>query len=360
MLEYINNLNLESSINKEEIFNLFKTTSSDINSTIQSKIDSSKNISDFFNKYTNINMNSISSAIDNFNHHFSNILIPSSNHFNENLEVYINVVSTIILVIHYCLKIKTIVDNKLKEIQQNFTEGILNNKLEEPYKDKIIEFNLLSNSALSLPSQKEINFSNYIDNRPKIFNHFDSNQRNFIKGDPTPKFFVFENDPKSPLDNDNLNKEIENKENETKENKKQNKKYNNSPCSLITMSSISVINKNPEEKKNVNKKRIHSQINPLKKGIKLNGNHLIVRKNVSDKYLGKNEFSKETNRKNINKASRKSVSSCMERNLNNSSNKDLVVEFFKFVNELYKDKYIDESQKKNLKQLIIKYITLKK
>ena len=364
MIECIKNLNFEKSINKDEIFNLFKTKSNDINFIIQSKINSSKSIFDFFHQYTNIDITSISNSINYLNNQFSTFLNSSSKNFNENVEIYIYALSTIILVIHYCLKIKTIVSNKLKEIQQSLIAKILNNKLEEPYKDKIIEYSCLSNYALSHSEQKDISFSDFTDNnKSKIYNHFDSSQSNFNENDPTPKFFLFEKESPSFYNKNSKNQEIENKVSDCKN---QNK-YNKPSCSSISMSSILVLDKIPKEKKNIKKNgslnRFENHFNQNKKNIKENENLLSERKVVSDKYLDNNTFNKEDAIKktlfNI-KISKKSINSCMEREINNSENKDLFIKLMKFTNELYKDKYIDENQKKNLKQLIIKYINLKK
>ena len=46
-------------------------------------------------------------------------------------------------------------------------------------------------------------------------------------------------------------------------------------------------------------------------------------------------------------------------NNTNNGNKELFVELLKFANEIYKENYINEKQKKNLKQLIINYIAEK-
>ncbi len=207
MLECIDNLSFNSSINKDdEIFNLFKTKSPNINSIILSKIECHTKLFDFFNKHSNLDINAVSKSINNINNLFLNILIPNSINDNEDFEYYINVLSTIILTFHYILKIKAIIFKKVKEIQQGLIESILNSKFEEALKDKFIEYNSLCYSALKDPFQEETTFSTFLVNKPKVMNHFNSNgQKYFNKEEPTPKFFVFDKEPKIQF---NKNKKI--------------------------------------------------------------------------------------------------------------------------------------------------------
>ena len=372
MLDYINNLNLESSINKDQIFNLFKTKSSNINTIILSKIEDHKKISDFFCKYTNLDINSISNSIDILKNQFSKILIPCPKNNNGDLELYINILSTFILVIHYTNKLRTLFYNITKEIRQNLIGDLLNNKLGEPYKDKIIEYNSLAYSALSSTLKNEICFSKFIDNKPKILNHFESKgKRYFNKEDPTPTFFVFDKDTESPLNklnnqqgNENENQKLESKE-ETFQNKCT-KEVNKPSCSMISMSSLLVINNNREEKKKIKKKeslkkrvKRYSSLENKKIKIKSPMNNLIERKIVSGTSLNSKQINIEENKNCFNSERKNSVNYIFDKEGVNFGNKDIYAEFFKFANELYKDNYINENQKIGLKQLIIKYITFK-
>lgn len=388
MLDYINNLNFEDSINTDEMFNLYKTKSSNINSLILSKFDCHSKLFDFFSKYTELDINSISKSIENINNQLSITLIPNSKFANDTLEQYINVLSTIILTIHYTNKIILIFSKKLKEFQQDLIKGMINNNLSDDYIDKIIEYNYLSNSTLKPISQNEICFSNFVGNKPKVFNHFGPNtQKYFNLEDPTPKFSAYQNEQKSPKKrNNNIikenNKGYEKKKDEIK--KQPSNRANKSPSSLISMSSILVNNKKQEERnsfkkrrsiKNQNIKKIN-QLTPEKKNMKIKREVLTKgRKFFSDKILKnhKDIHSKDKKLKtlyNENKDNKNNGSeegeiqknSCKVlygKEINNSGNKELFVEFLKFTNDLYKEKYIDENQKKILKQLIIIYIASK-
>lgn len=364
MLECIDNLSFNSSINKDdEIFNLFKTKSPNINSIILSKIECHTKLFDFFNKHSNLDINAVSKSINNINNLFLNILIPNSINDNEDFEYYINVLSTIILTFHYILKIKAIIFKKVKEIQQGLIESILNSKFEEPLKDKFIEYNSLCYSALKDPFQEETTFSTFLVNKPKVMNHFNSNgQKYFNKEEPTPKFFVFDKEPKIQF---NKNKKIKenNKENNyniIKNKNEKNKKNvhrgsNKSSCSLVSMSSILVNNKNPEtelQNKNINKmniKKMKHYTTCEKKKLKSNLGNISERQTSSDKLLETEYFKSSL-------ASKKSSKTVI---VNNNGNKDLFVELLKFTNKIYKDKYINENQKKQLKQLIINYMVEK-
>lgn len=365
MLDYIINLNLEKSINKDELLDLFITKSSDINSILLSKIEPHSKISDFFSQYTNLDLNSIYNSINIINNQFSNT---SSKHLDGELETYINILSTIILTIHYGHKLKMIFFNKIKELQQNLIEDILNNKVEDPYKDKILEYNSLSYSILGTISKDKICFSKLMNNKPKIFNHFDSKGQNYFNNnkEPTPKFFISDNEPKSPFNKDFNKKENENQIEEFKKETSQGKSSKNVSKSSLSMSSILVINQNHKGKKKSKKKESPKKIKRFysleNNKIKLKMKDINERKIESNKILSDNQVKKEGNKKSTFFAltNKKSANSDMYKEANNSGKKELFAELIKFANELYKDNYIDENQKIVLKQLIIKYITFKR
>ena len=394
MLESIKNINLEGTIKKDEIFNLYKTKSSNINSLIMSKIDSHTTNLDFFAEYTDFDINYILKSIDNINNRFSNIFIPNLKFSKDELEQYINVLSTIILTIHYILKIKSIFCQKLKEFQQNLIKGMITENLEEAYKEKIIEYNTLSNSALKSlnKNQNQTCFSNFIGNKPKIFNHFDPNSQRYFSKDPTPKFNIFEKEPKSPFNKNITNYNTNNNNNEDSKEfdekfEKEKKKYSNhkpkNSNSSLSMSSILVINNEELEKpmkKTKNRKqnaRKSSHFTPEKKNFKLKKEKPIERKIVSDKILLKNQLIDQNEEKNIfylingnkgnkyidsdeeNIIQKDSCKTVLNKEINNIRNKELFVELLKFANDLFKEKLIDESQKKFLKQLIINYMASK-
>ena len=395
MLEYINNLNFECQINKDELLDLFKTKSSDVNSIILSKIDNFGKISDFFSQYTNLDVNSITKCIDNINVQYDNILMPNSNSSGIDLEYYLSSLSTIIITIHYSLKLKEIICKKFKYIQQHILEELLNKKIKDEYKDKIIDYNSLSITALNAPLKSEISFSSFLNNKPKVFNRFNSTGQKFFnnkKEDPTPKFFNLDNNDVRNSFNKNFKKKENNKELKTKRNSKN---TNSSSCSLISMSSILVTNKNQEKtmptlnekndnkinlkldsinvKINSNHKNHHDSISSTEKKEK-KGNNIFKLNNFSEKSIDTsiwnlNESERNERRKNnslfggnnnqTEVMRKKSSNSVIDKEINNSSNKELFVELLKFANEIYKDKYIDEKQKKILKQLIIVYMASK-
>ena len=373
MLEYINNLNFDDLMNKDIIMNLYKTNSSNINSIILSKIHCHNKISDFFSLYSDLDINSISKSLNNINSKLSNIFHPNSKFVNDNLEQYISILTTFILTIHYILKIKKIFQDTIKEFQQYLIKNMLNNNLGEPYKDKIIEYNCLSNSAFYY-NANGYPISNFIENKPKIFNHFDQNGNRFFDLEsPTPKFFVFEKESKEKR-KDSLKSPEEKKENEII---RVTRKQTKSSCSLISMSSIIVINKNQDEKKQeqeLGKPRFGSRkkckrMTLQKKNTKLNADNITERKILSDKALktrNNKNFEKIFNdnkdykyeyihdyEENVRKNGSKLT---FNKETSNIGSKELFIELLKFANDLYQKKYIDESQKKILKQLIIMYI----
>ncbi len=349
MIECIKNLNLEGPMNKKDLFNLFKTKSTHINSMISSKIEIFSKISDFFIQLTNIDIYSISKSIDYLKKIFLNLSFPNSND-EKDIDHYLKILSIYIITIHYNLKIKNILENKIKDFQQHFLEEIMNNKLKDEYKDKIIEFNSLSYSIFSTSLPIENSFSSFL---YKTNINKDNYKYVHKKEDHTPKFCTLDIESKSQFN--------KNKENEKKDNKIENKtKMNNkSSYSLVSMSSILVNNKNQDQ----TKKNLHySDKTKIKKygNEEKNNNKISTKDNIFDnkilhikekQNINKNNFIKEKlNRK-------QSLNTVCD--LNNIGNKELFIEFLKFANGIYKDKYIDENQKKLLKQLIIIYMESK-
>ena len=269
---------------------------------------------------------------------------------------------------HYSLKIKTIMHKKLKEIQQRLIESILNNKFEDSYKDKIIEFNSMSSSVINGPFHSETNFSTFLINKPKIYNHYNSKLlRQFSKEDPTPTFCALEKKETKKSKFHNSSKIVETKRENIDDDNKSPKRSNKSSCSLISMSSILVNNcaENNTQKKNENEQRSnkrikHNTISEKKNNIHKMGSIATKKPLLSEKFLEDNcitrrKTSKTVKVKSINHNSTNNIAN----NNTNNGNKELFVELLKFANEIYKENYINEKQKKNLKQLIINYIAEK-
>lgn len=354
MIECIKNLNIEGPMNKENLFDILKTKSTHINSIILSKIEIFSKFSDFFTQFANVDINSISKSIDYLDNIFSNLSFPNSND-EKDIDHYLKILSKYIIIIYYNLKIKNILETKLKDFHQHFLEELMNNKLKDEYKDKIIEFNSLSYSIFNTSFlHTENSFSTFL-NRTKN-NKNDKKYFNNKKEDPTPKFCVLDIEQKSQF---NKNKKIENKCNKVV------KKANKSSCSLLSMSSILVNNKDQEQTiKNFyysDKTKIKKYGNEKNKVKKQYSYNKFSRKenNLVNKILNIKEISNYNKNQFINNKVNRKPSLNTVSDMNNIGNKELFIEFLKFTNGIYKDKYIDENQKKLLKQLIIIYMESK-
>ena len=138
------------------------------------------------------------------------------------------------------------------------------------------------------------------------------------------------------------------------------------------MSSIIVINNNQEQKKPLkkypSKKKNIRRISVDKKSPKKIGENILERKFFSDetietekeKYID-NLFNENKDNKNGYYSNEEDIirnngKETFNKDINNLGNKELFIQLLKFANDLYQKKYIDESQKKILKQLIIMYI----
>jgi hypothetical protein len=85
MLDFIKTINLSDEIKKNDIYNLFKTDSSDLNVKFLSSIQKFKTINEFLNFYTKQDYKNV---LDNFN----NISLISSKicDENENTNIFIS------------------------------------------------------------------------------------------------------------------------------------------------------------------------------------------------------------------------------------------------------------------------------
>ena len=102
-----------------------------------------------------------------------------------------------------------------------------------------------------------------------------------------------------------------------------------------------------------------------KKQYKIHQENYEKKKVFSDKTLEKEQYKLfnafDDNKQKYNAEDEKNIEyndrkSNIKKEVNNNGNKELFIELLKFANDLYQKKYIDENQKKFLKQLIIMYI----
>ena len=340
MRDKINSIDMTGKLDHEEVYNLFKTHSSKINTKISEKIDNFKDNIDFFGFYSNKDIKTLLNILElnlpkNNDQYFSS--------FKTDIEQYISCISHIILSIKLFLKIHDILvkitnnaknylsklkhENKLENYNQDFLflylESLLKISDENSKSNNSRASTLLSSNISSyLDTPKNSLFSKY-SNECKI-EDFSNSEIESIKYDNprTPRFEsklneVFENQEKK---NSNLKKLIENNSFIKQE-------------SVLTLSKFVFIEESITQ--NVETKLIESPIIKSKKKI-IYTQRMPLTENIN-KHKNKSKIFYETDL--INK---------------NNNNKNHYRNLLEMISKIYKKGLINSEEKVKLKQLIIK------
>ena len=393
MLEYINNLDFEDYVNKDKLFDIFKTNSKIINSNLSKKMEKHEKISNFFIEYTKLDINSISKTLNNLEVKLSKIINHNDKINIKEIDNYISGLSKMILLCIFLIKVKKIVSKTLIDAHQYLSNNFLSNESNDIFSQKYYQFDEIFNSFFN-------NFNYQTKNNKNLDYSFQSNQKSNERisfgemmkknisfeqtaqnGDSTPKFIKSEKN----------NYDESNKKDEHKNNSKNNNeidvisfddsKYEKraSDSSAFTLQKLLPVspnihennkNKTNNEKKSPKKQDINEKkiLNKNKANNLIDkGNKITKRKSIystSSKnpvyfnYFNEknNNFQSDKNLKKLyNGNSHESIKEEYMKKLNKyQGSKEVFVELFVLANELYKNNEITDEEKIILKQLIIK------
>ena len=242
MKDKINSIDMNGTLDHEEVYNLFKTHSSKINKEISEKIDNFKLYIDFFEFYSN---KDIKNLLNIFELNLSKNNDELFSNFKSDTEQYISCISQIILSIKLFLKTHDILTNTVINAKNHLSKLKYKDKFENHNTDylllyfgsllKISEKNLkiYSNSS-TLLNNNISTFENTTKNLlfPKYFNQYEID--GFSKGEIEPAVYDNPPTPKFQLKS-NKKFEIQEKSNSTLKNSIK----NNSPMqkdSILTLS----------------------------------------------------------------------------------------------------------------------------
>ena len=331
MKDKINSININGKLDREKLFNLFKTHSSKINKEISEKIDIFIHNKDFFEFYSN---NDIKKLLYIFKLKISEDNdIPFSS-FRSDIDQYISSISQIFLSIKLFFKIQDILTKIVVKAKNNLSKLKYENKIDNYnhdylflYLESLIK---ISEKPLKFYSSAStlftFNFSSG-DNPKKLlirklsneykFNYFSNSE---IESDEN-------NSPSTPKFELELDKEFENQE----------KKNTNSENSFIKKSSVLTFSNYVFFKESFTQQNVKSIItNQNEKNTYTKGNMLQI-ENSNKHYDNTNQLSKTCHI------------------INNNTN--LYINLLEMITKLYKKGLINSEEKLKLKQLVIRKST---
>ena len=348
MFDFINSINLSEELKNKEIYNLFKTDSSEFNNKLSSALQKYQNIQQLINNYSKIDINHILNAFNNISLISSQIVnLDNKNINNSEIESYMFGISNILLFLCLIQKNNQLLINLITNVKlyvynffsNNKNESILKEKIDSFINDLINSSQMIEKRSYSRRSTNEVtncsicmNFENKkknpnfnLDNKQDLFRSF------------TPKF-----------ENNEEMKIPKNTPSIIEENIKISSSKNMD--SSLTLQKMNFVQINEEEiKKNktikiFNTNNINKNVNDNK--IEHESKYFIRKKNKSQ--------STKVNIKGclINKSRKHSVNSVDNRYTQNERIK-ILAEILDSINILFKEKKINSNQKISMKQIII-------
>lgn len=348
MFDFTNSINLSEELKNKEIYNLFKTDSSEFNNKLSSALQKYQNIQQLINNYSKIDINHILNAFNNISLISSQIVnLDNKNINNSEIESYMFGISNILLFLCLIQKNNQLLINLITNVKlyvynffsNNKNESILKEKIDSFINDLINSSQMIEKRSYSRRSTNEVtncsicmNFENKkknpnfnLDNKQDLFRSF------------TPKF-----------ENNEEMKIPKNTPSIIEENIKISSSKNMD--SSLTLQKMNFVQMNEEEiKKNktikiFNTNNINKNVNDNK--IEHESKTFIRKKNKSQ--------STKVNIKGclINKSRKHSVNSVDNRYTQNERIK-ILAEILDSINILFKEKKINSNQKISMKQIII-------
>lgn len=337
-MDFINSFNLIEELKGNEIYDLFKTDSSDFNMKFLSNINKYKTTYQFIKNYTKIDINNILNVFNNISLNATKIINSNNASFISEIEIYTLGVSKIILLLCLIQKNNQLLNNLLNNTKLFIKKFYSSNKKESNLKEKYdsIINDLISSTLIqrsySRRSTNEVTNSSIcinIESKNNILKNILGNKQDILFRSPTPKFE--EEDNIQPRINYNHNQDLNdviNKRNSSK-----------NMDSSLTLDKLNFVQQDEDENKD--KKLIKSSIkSSVDKSFTRKKN-----KSLSTKVKVKVKAAYGKNRKN-------SVNFVDDKCKQNERIK-ILAEFFDSINFLFKEGKINSDQKIIMKQIII-------
>ena len=352
MLENLESLDLFEENGIDNLYNLFKTSSSNVNLELLSKFQEFSTSSDFFKHYMNKDIHSFFSLFQKLEENYSTICNNDNYiNFNSCTDKYISILSNLIILLHLILKNRKIIKSTITNLKHNLikynSEYIIDcdfyNKMNE-YINSLLNLSLINdpdkinNTSTRKDNLSTANITNTSVNsifKDKIIGNEENNFYDMTNEDMRTPFFVSKSE--SLINNIEILNNNNNNINLIICRKKDSiGSILNLPC---TDFSLEKSNLNKQDSKTNN----FSKINNSNEKIKHNSNNdLLNNIKLINKLKGEKikKVRKKTNKEKDKKNNK----------INNLKRYEILL---KNVNELYKNHNINSIKKKKIKQLII-------
>ena len=352
MLENLESLDIFEENGIDNLYNLFKTSSSNVNLELLSKFQEFSTSSDFFKHYMNKDIHSFFSLFQKLEENYSTICNNDNYiNFNSCTDKYISILSNLIILLHLILKNRKIIKSTITNLKHNLikynSEYIIDcdfyNKMNE-YINSLLNLSLINdpdkinNTSTRKDNLSTANITNTSVNsifKDKIIGNEENNFYDMTNEDMRTPFFVSKSE--SLINNIEILNNNNNNINLIICRKKDSiGSILNLPC---TDFSLEKSNLNKQDSKTNN----FSKINNSNEKIKHNSNNdLLNNIKLINKLKGEKikKVRKKTNKEKDKKNNK----------INNLKRYEILL---KNVNELYKNHNINSIKKKKIKQLII-------
>ena len=168
MLSNLESIELAKELEIDKLYNILKTSSSQINLEIFSKIQSFSTSHDFFSNYAGVDINILLDFLKKLE---DNLFVICNNekylYFNSNEDKYISICSNLILLFNFILRTRKIFKSIINRIKNNiikyFSENVIDSELNDKINDNI---NKIINLSLTEDKYKNSSFLSF--NRENI------------------------------------------------------------------------------------------------------------------------------------------------------------------------------------------------
>ena len=196
-MDFVNSFNLIEELKNNEIYDLFKTDSSDFNIKFLSSINQFKTTHQLIKNYTKVDVNNFFNVFNNVSLNASKIINTKNSTLDSEIEIYTLGVSKIILLLCLIQKNNQLLNNLLNNTKLFIKNFYSSNKKESNLKEKYdLIINDLINSTVIQRSYSRRS-TNEVTNS-SIYINFESknnlrNNKDILFKNPTPKFEEEEN-----------------------------------------------------------------------------------------------------------------------------------------------------------------------
>lgn len=138
-MDFVNSFNLIEELKNNEIYELFKTDSSDFNMKFLSNINKFKTTHQFIKNYTKVDVNNILNVFNNVSLDATKIINSNNSALDSEIEIYTLGVSKIILLLCLIQKNNQLLNNLLNNTKLFIKKFYLLNKKESNLKENTIQ-----------------------------------------------------------------------------------------------------------------------------------------------------------------------------------------------------------------------------